>query len=531
MSKLEYSVEFKRWINATSSFDEEWTDITADVIMPGLECSSGTTGTTIKDRVSDVGICTFDLDNSASNSHRLARYYSPGYSIGFEIGCPVRVRFTFEGLTRTKWYGRIGGINAEPGTMLTRRSHVTCYDWFYQANKYTLQLPSYEVNKRINDAMGMVIADIPFKPLSTEFAVGDSAFPTIFDNVNYRTTAMAEFQKLAVSEIGNIYLKHDLSGEEILTNSNKYRRALTALSEYTLPDSTASALLDEDGSIILDEDGSYLLSDDTADIVFADEQMELAYSYGDKLCNHAEVTTYPRNPNTTVGVLFTMTDPVMIAAGETVEFYKVIYKDPSSRAYAVCGKNIVPVVASTDYLFNTASDGSGTNITSDLAITGIYGVSDTEFSFTNNNASDGYITFLQIRGEAIYLLDKVTRIAEDQNSINRYGLFELTYDMPYQPPPFTAQTIADFIVLNYTDPLLNANSISFSNSSDDAVQKFLSIDCNARISVSETQTLIDSHFFIQGWNFQVLGNNDTTGLIVKETVYLYQVEHNSYVLE
>ena len=307
MSKLTQNIEVQLWVSATSTYSTTWTDITADVITDTVDCFSGTRGTTILDRVSGVGYLKFDLNNSASNSAKLAGYYSPGHTnarVGFDMGCPIRLRYTFEGVTRTKWYGRIYIYLPEPGTMLTRRTHITAYDWMYQANKYTVRLPSYEVNKRMDEAMPLVINDVPVQPLSTDFSVCPDTFPTVFDNMDYRTTATAEFQKLAQSEIGNVFIKHNLAHDEILTSTNKLSRNAAPSSEYTLPDSSASALLDEDGSIILDEDGSYLLSDDTYMIEFIDTQMELAYSYGSQMYNDVTVTTYPRVVSSTLGVLF-----------------------------------------------------------------------------------------------------------------------------------------------------------------------------------------------------------------------------------
>lgn len=528
MSKLTSTVEVQLWTG--TAYSTTWTDITADVLMPGLHCSSGTPGTTIKDRVSDVGTCTFDLDNSIANSAQTSGYYTPTHIHargGFDIGCPIRVRFTFEGLTRTKWYGRIYGIHPEPGTMQSRVTHITAYDWMYQANKYTLSLPSYETEKRMDDALPMVVAGVPIQPQARDFQLCESTFPVIFDNLDYRTTAMAEFQKLALSEIGNIYLAHNLSGDEILSATGKDARWNIPLSSYNLKTIDCGKMLNENNTALLNEDGTYLLLDQTADAVFTDSQVELGYSYGDQISNHVAVTTYPRNVNNTVDVLFSMTEPVMIAAGETVDWYQVIYKDPNGRAYSVCGKDIVPVVPTTDYLFSTGIDGSG-DITTDLEITGIYGVNNTEFTFTNHNASDGYITFLQIRGKAILLFDKVTRIAEDQDSIDQYGLSEFTYDMPYQPPPFTAQTIADVMLSNYKDPKAIANSITFYTRDDDSVNKFLAIDCNRKITVTETQTAINNDFYIQGWEFEITGNNEVTGLIIKSTDYLFMQELHSY---
>jgi len=533
MAKLTHTVEMKCW---DTDHYNDWVDITPDVVGT-VHCTSGMTGTRLEDRVANVGVCTFDLNNSASNSAGLAGRYSPNHANWssatdkIDEGTIIRVRFNFEEVTRAKWYGMITGISPEPGTKLTQRTNITANDWMYQAATEKLKLKEYTTNKGLCSAMPLVIADMQFLPLATQFEYEMSTFPAIFDNIDYKTTAMEEFQKLAASELGYVFVKHNIANDELLFSKGRTDRVpLAPLSQYSLPTSACFEILDEDGTAILDEDGTNLLCDDAADIVFSDDQMELGYAYK-PIYNYVTVTAHPRKVDATAKVLFNLENPILVKTGETITGYRVTYRDPDGKATSVCGKDMVTPVATTDYLFNTAADGTGTNITADLVIVSTLGVSDSEFSFTNNNASDGYIFFFQLRGKGIYTYDAVSAFDQDTTSITQYGKREFTFDMPYQADPSYMYVVAGRIIFNYKTPRQKAASISFIPGTDDEVQRFLCMDCDGNIHVEETQTAINSDHYIQGWSFDIIGYNDVTGDIVNVTAYLFQKELTAYSID
>jgi hypothetical protein len=224
-----------------AKFDgSNWVDISSDVMAP-VYCSSGIMGNSPTDRVANPGRCTFALKNSVANSAGLNGYYSPGHAncrTGFAPGIKIRVRFTFQGKTRTKWYGTIApdGIVVEPDDHGTRRTFVTAYDWMYQATVHTLYLPSYTTNKRMDEVMPLIVANMPIAPLSTSYATGQDTFPSVFDTVRYNTTAMSEFQKLAMSELGYVYLKHNQNSDEILVSEDRlFRNNVDAITSIPLP--------------------------------------------------------------------------------------------------------------------------------------------------------------------------------------------------------------------------------------------------------------------------------------------------------
>lgn len=64
--------------------------------------------------------------------------------------------------------------------------------------------------------------------------------------------------------------------------------------------------------------------------------------------------------------------------------------------------NVVSPVATTDFLINSQSDGGGSNLTGSCTVTMTDFGDTAKLVITNNSGSTGYITFLRMRGDAIY---------------------------------------------------------------------------------------------------------------------------------
>jgi len=513
-----------------------WTDISADVIAP-LYCSSGIMGNSPTDRVASPGRCTFQLKNSVANSAGLNGYYSPGHAncrTGFQSGCPVRVRFTFDGSTMTKWYGRIApdGIEVQPHDKGMRRTTVTAYDWMYQATVHNLYLPSYTTNKKMNEVMPLIVANMPIAPLSTSYSTGQDTFASVFDTVRYNTTAMSEFQKLAMSELGYVYLKHNSTSDEILVSEDRlYRNNVISISTIPTPSSMSDDLITEAADYITTETGDYILVDSRADISLDNEMIDLEATHGANLYNRVEVVSNPKKIDAdATTVLFTLQSRIEIEAGETLSGFKVNYRDPTGGAKKVAGKDMVTPVADTDYWMDSVSGSNSKDLTADLAVTVTYGTEGAEYSLKNNGASTGYV-FLQFRGRGIYTYDTVSKIFEDATSIATHGTFTLGLDLKYQNDPVVADAFGNILLNQYKNPYSAAKTATYYTKDDDLVGVFLQADCGSKVTITETQTAIDEDYFINGWEFTVIpdSRNASLGNLVAYKWYLKRSAVDSFL--
>lgn len=82
-----------------------------------------------------------------------------------------------------------------------------------------------------------------------------------------------------------------------------------------------------------------------------------------------------------------------------------LFANYSYNSQPVPAMNVITPVATTDFLVNTQSDGGGTDLTSSCTVA-LDDFGDTALlTIVNNSGSLGYVTFLRVRGDAIYEQD------------------------------------------------------------------------------------------------------------------------------
>jgi hypothetical protein len=509
------------YLKVEAKFDNvNWTDISSDVMLP-IYCSSGITSNTVQDRVADVGKCTFQLKNNVSNSAHLNGYYSPGHincKSGFAAGLKIRVSFTFLDKTTTKWYGTVAadGIDVDSGIYGERRTRVTAYDYMYLLTMHPMYLMQYATNVRGDQVLPLIIANMPYAPVSTSYAVGQDTFATGLDKLTTDTMAIGEIQKVTMSELGYCYLTHNSVTDECLVWQDRNARNNTiTLSSIAIPPSFNAYFLNNTGGHLINDTGGALLLAETSTISLTDQMISLGYSHGANLANRISISFHPKkiDPAAT-SVLFNLNSPIAISAGATITNYRVSYKDPTGAATRTCGKDMVTPVATTDYLCNTLANGSGTDLTASLTVTVTYGVESALYTFYNASASSGFITFLQARGKGIYDYDVVTKIFEDTALQALYGVHNLSIDLVYQNDATKADLFGLVILGQYKTPISEIKWVSFYTKNDDFTQIFLNADCGYRVNLTETQTAMNEDYFINGWEFTVDGYNATQGAVV-----------------
>jgi hypothetical protein len=533
-------------------------DVWDDVCQqPGVEVEYGIRGNGPLDRVAGTGRMTFQLRNDDGNSAALAGYYSPGHAncmSGFGPGIPARLAVTYDSRTYYKFYGRISrdGITALPGVYGKRRTEVTVLDWMEQAAIHKLYLPTLATSKRIDEVVPLVVANMPIAPLATEYNEGGSTFDWVFDTVRGdQTTAIGEFNKLAMSELGWIYVKRDQTGGETLTVDGRFTRTEREVQNLPVPGALATAILDTDEVEITDEAGETLISEDdvfaagvgipvsgsvdtgewltdeTGEPLFDEDSgeidpdeigivgmrcpiVDMSVAYGKHLYNKIKYTVYPRYVDSTAStVLFSLNSYITLAPGETRTNVLGRYRDPNGGASRISGKDMVTPAATTDYLMNSASDGSGTNLTANLTVTANYGTEGVNYTLQNTHAtSTGYVTKLQARGKGIYTYDPVTMFLEDTTSEDANGTLELGLDFKYEQRVDIADLFADVHLAAYSNPTTTVEDVTYiANYDAYALITWLELEPGMRFEMYEEQTAIGGTWILSGVNFSITGGN------------------------
>lgn len=481
-----------------------WVNISAYVVGD-IVGNNGLGGWKPDNRVAVLGTLNITLNNKS-------KYFSPmggdalrGLSTltGFNRGAKIRIRGVFNGLPAEDiWTGRIMSIDSDDKNWGNEQTRVMAVDWMNVPANYPMKGATIALNTRIDEAMTLILARLSIQPEATDFETGVFTFPAVFDNVQRKTMALSELTKLANSELSYIYVRQDgtLVAENMLT-----RQGWRALDQVWIIPDTDSYILAEDSTFILAEDGTKIIGDEGAyedASISSDMEDHNILLPEDSLLNASIIRAHPVITDTSLKVLYKLGTPVFIRAGKTLEF-SAHYTDPSGLNQ-VSGTNMQTPVATTDYLANTASDGSGTNKTASIAVTATYYGDTVYYSIANNSTSDVYITFLQARGYGIYYGNSIESIIDESNSQNAYGYFPFQFDMKYQKDTYLANAYGLSVIEEYKNPKSRITKMKYlANLNKNHMMSFLMLTIGSLILATEDRSAISNHYYITDRAFTI----------------------------
>lgn len=457
-----------------------WTDLSDDVrIADGVQWGYGIRGSGPQDRVASTGSLTFALDNSESNSASLVGYYSPDHAnarSGFDVGIRVRVRLTYASTTYTRFIGRVGSIVPEPGSKLDRKTIVIAYDWIDEAARFKLSGIPTQLSQRADELIQTIVNAITVQPTGVSLATGIDTYEYALDSARDESSyALAEFSKIAQSEVGYVFL----SGDGTLVFHSRHTRPAISTNAF-----------------VFDNAMSDLTTVRSRDLIY----------------NRVQVTAHPRRVDDSVVTLYTLQHPARVLAGESVVIFGG-YVDPTQQAARVGGFDMVAPVATTDYTMNEQEHGGGADLTGSFTVSSSFGGNGHYTTFTNNAAVTGYITSFRVRGKGIYDYENAIVVAEDASSKTTYGENVLSIDMPYQNDPSVAIGLAGYLVNSYAAPKTYVTTMRFlANLNTNHMAAAVAINPGTRIGVAEAVTGVvassggyDIGYFVQSVDCELSG--------------------------
>jgi len=494
---------------------EVWVDLTPDVLQnAGITASQGIMGSGALDRVASAGQCVFTLRNDKHNSAGKENYYTPGHvncMSGFRTGAYIRVVVRYLDIDYVIWYGKIIPDGIKPYVdRYAGKVTVTSRDYFEELAIHELYLPEFTENKKANEIAALILANLPIQPLSTQYYSGQTTFRTVFDTVRPRTRALAELDKLALSEWGYFYVRTtQASMEEFICEGRFTRNEITSLSQIQYPSDEIIYLTTEGGDYLTTEGGDRLILDIngiTEDAEFIDNALSIELSHSRDFYNSIRIISYPREIDAAADtILFELQRPIELLPGEANSITIVgRFSDPNAKASKVAGINMVTPQANTHYEMNELEDGTGTDLTSYLSVTRTYGVDGFEDKLTNTGVQAGWVTKLTAVGRGIYIYDAVEKYFEDEPSILLYGRRQLSVDMKYLDNPLVADDLGTSLINQLSDQRTLADSVTYiANRSEKLMLSFLQIPIGAKIYIRDGVSGVDQEFFINGKNWTI----------------------------
>jgi hypothetical protein len=182
----------------------------------------------------------------------------------------------------------------------------------------------------------------------------------------------------------------------------------------------------------------------------------------------------------------------------------------SATANNARGVNAWTTTASTtDMTANSAADGSGTNMTSDVGISVSKSSETMAVTLTNNGSVPAYITKLQARGTGITADDPATINQEDATSKTSFGKRTWPARTKFIPDTDEALDWADFNLSVYKDPTAVLRMSYFANRDTNAINEMLDRDISERVTVVAANTAdlaINRDFFIESVQHKIDAN-------------------------
>lgn len=480
-----------------------WVDISAYVVGD-IKGNNGLGGWRPENRVSVLGMLNITINNKSKQFSPMGGDAVRGLSTltGWNKGAKIRVRGVYEFRNEVIWTGRIASIDSDDLNWGNEQVRVMATCYMNVPVNYPMKGATIALNKRIDEAVTTILTRLSLQPEATNFDTGVFTFPAVFDNVQRKTLALSEFTKLANSELGYIYVTQDgtLRVENMLARHG-WRELdqvwVTPDKSYlTLEDGLGFLLLETGGKIILDE-GAY---EDAA--ISTDAEGYNILLAEDGLLNASIIRAHPVITDTSLKVLYTLGTPLFIPSGQTKEF-SAHYTDPNGLLQ-VSGTNMQTPVATTDYLANTAEDGSGTNKTSDIVVTATYYGDTVYYSILNNATTGVYITFLQARGYGIYYGNSIESTVDDATSQAAYGYAPFQFDMKYQKDTYLADVYGRVVIEEYKFPKSRITKMNYlANLNKNHLVSFLMLTIGSLILGTEDRSNISNHYYITDRAFTI----------------------------
>jgi len=183
---------------------------------------------------------------------------------------------------------------------------------------------------------------------------------------------------------------------------------------------------------------------DQADIL---KQIDVPQPY-ENIRNSITINVKPRVEVDTT--LWELQEKTLVTAGETIYIWAEFSYDGESVPATV----VTTPVATSDYTMNSAADGSGTNMTSDFAVSIDTFAKRAKLTIKNNSASNGYITMFKINGTAAYVPNIASVVDEDSASIAIYKKRSFLLESDWFQDVNLAQSFVDYLVTSL--PLVRA---------------------------------------------------------------------------
>jgi hypothetical protein len=474
--------------NDDGDFTNPEDDITGDTITVswyrGRNYASALEGKSVAGKLTASLVNTDGKYSPSNTSSALSGSILPGRSVRITAGeaqtFPQDFPIAFSDTVR--WQGKLDRILPQPASQGVKTCTLTAFGNLGYLNQFEVQLTS-QTNRRTDQAVGDILDNLGWPSGDRSL---DTGLTTISRFWIAKKKGIDALRLVEETEAG--FIKETKDGK--IGFENRHHRLTTSTS-------TTSQATFSDASDATNTYSSISQADPLSTIV-----------------NHVEATARTYN-TASVAVLWTHpetgSDSPTLAPAEAKTF-EAEFPNPDSANNAEEVDAWTTPAATTDYLANTSSDGSGTNRTSNIAVTNTKTAERMVMTFTNNSGDDVYLTKIQGRGTAVATKNPCTVRSIDTVSQAEYGERKYVAKTKFIPTTSEAQDWCDYQSSIYGSPV---EILTMNVPSDEtSIRQVLSRDISDRITVTadnDSKLGISADFFIESESHKVsVGGSEHT---------------------
>ena len=348
--------------------------------------------------MSRIGTARLVFDNS---SRRFDPYYASGALYGYILpGRYIKIRATYHGVTYPVFHGNIKSINPVEGENPT--VVIECEDGMRLIQNATSSL-SITTDVNPEDAVGAILTELEWPArFGTDlqaYGVQDIAYFWTDGN------ALNEIKEICKVRPSNFWIGADgvARNYSLLIASGAF--ATTISESNTL------------------------------------KQIALPVPW-EEIKNYFRVYYTPRVV-VTVTPIFTIAETPLVPATQT-ETRWVDYTYNNENVPAI---NVLTPVATTDFTANTLADGTGTNLTASFSVAVTDFGDNAKLVISNNHPTlAGYVTFLQLRGDAVTTQGRGYQFNTETASLAKYGRHDFVVDSKFTQNNYTAGNMINYSI-------------------------------------------------------------------------------------
>ena len=448
--------------NNDGDFADTHDDVTSDTLSVtwerGRDYASALLGRSVAGKLTAQLVNTAGKYSPSNTSSALTGSILPGRTVRVEAGSgsfPYTFPIAFNDGVR--WQGKLERIIPAPATVGVKTCTLTAFGTLGYLNQFETQVAS-QTNRRTDQAVGDILDDVGWTEAADRDL--DTGQTTISRFWMSRKKVIDALRLVEEAEAG--FIKESKSGQ--VAFENRFHR-LTASASTT----SQATFSDASGA--------------THSYVSLSQEDPLT-----TIINHVEATATTFD---TASAAVLWTHPETGSASPTLapaeaKTFEAEFPNPDSANNAMEVNAWTTPAATTDYLLNTASDGTGTNLTGDVTVTQTKTGERMAVTLTNSaTGSAGYLTKLQARGTAVSTKNPCIVRAIDTTSQGIYGERKYVAQTKFIPTTSEAQDWCDYQMAIYGSPI-EILTMTIPASAQGKIGQALSRDISDRITVTAT---------------------------------------------